>query len=88
MDIIKFDEDEDVTILKRIIETATQFDEKARARDLEKALAKVIKSNKDEREILIQILAYCGILQPKGRAGFFDSFVKSCRKTVAHRKQD
>ncbi len=67
--------DEDLELLKQIIEIASHLATDARVRDLEKALAKVTKSNKAEREELIETLAYCGILQPKGRPGFFDSFV-------------
>lgn len=74
--------EEDLAILTRIIKIVRELPAEARVRDLEKALAKVIKSNKEEREILIQILAYCGILQPKDQIGFFDSFVNADERVL------
>jgi hypothetical protein len=73
---------EDIEILKRIIEAARRLNADAKVRDLEKALATIIKSNKEEREILIQILSYCGILQPREQAGFFSSFVNDVDRSL------
>jgi hypothetical protein len=73
---------EDLALLRQIIEIASQLPAEARVRDLEKAMAKVLKSNKAEREELIEMLAYCGILQPKGRPGFFDSFVNDDERSL------
>ena len=66
---------DDIQIMKQIIHTIKSIRPEKRPRDLEKALSKVLKSNAQEREILIQILGYCGILQPKGFEGFFKSYV-------------
>lgn len=66
---------QDFEIFDAIIETAKSLDDGARPRDLEKALSKTVDSNQAEREILIQILGFCGILQPRKQKGFFDSFV-------------
>ncbi len=65
----------DIQIMRRIINIASSLRPEARPRDLERALVGVLASNKEEREILIQILGYSGILQPKGFPGFFRSFV-------------
>jgi hypothetical protein len=65
----------DFEIFNDIIETAKLLDGNARPRDLEKALSKIVESNTAEREILIQILGFCGILQPQKQEGFFGSFV-------------
>jgi len=50
---------------------------RARANDLEKSLSKFVHSNASERRVLIEILAYCGILQPSGRAGFLQSLAST-----------
>lgn len=74
--------DDDRKILKEIVRTARNLNSEARVRDLEKALAPVIKSNQAEREVLIQILSYCGILHPKEHPGFFHSFIKDSDRTL------
>lgn len=73
--------DEDKKILKEIASTVRNLNIDARVRDLEKALAHVIKSNQAEREVLIQIFAYCGILQPREHPGFFHSFTNDTDRT-------
>lgn len=65
----------DFEIFNAIIEAAKSLDDDARPRDLEKSLSKIVDSNQAEREILIQILGFCGILQPQKQKGFFSSFV-------------
>jgi hypothetical protein len=66
---------DDVPVMNRIIDTAMSLHPEARPREMERALVGVLVSNREEREILIQILSYCGILQPKGFPGFLRSFV-------------
>lgn len=65
----------DFEIFNAIIKTARSLNAEARPRELEKVLSKIIDSNKAERESLIQILGFCGILQPLKHKGFFESFV-------------
>lgn len=67
---------EDIHIIREIIHAATSLSPDARPRVLEKGLVGVLESNKSERETLIQIPGFCGILQPQGLPGFFHSFVK------------
>lgn len=66
--------EQDIDVMRRIIQIAQQCEPNERPRDLEKKLSTVLKSNKAEREILIQILAYCGILKPGNHSGYFQSF--------------
>jgi len=66
--------EQDIDVLRQIIQIISQCKPSDKPRDLEKMLASVIKSNKAERENLIQTLAYCGILQPHNRPGYFDSY--------------
>ncbi len=49
-----------------------EFPHEGKIRDLEKALSKVIKSNKEEREVLLQILGLCSILAPNEYPGFIN----------------
>lgn len=73
LDIVEPTE-QDLDVMRQIIQVIQQCKPTDRPRDLEKELALVLKSNKAEREILIQILAYCGILQPSNQSGYFHSF--------------
>jgi hypothetical protein len=68
-------EAEDLEIFSRIIQAAKSLPTKARPSDLEKALAKLIKSNQAERSVLLEILGYCGILEPTKHSSFFRQFV-------------
>ena len=73
---------EDLEILDLILTTIKQSKNEERPRDLERRLGKVLKSNKAERETLLQILAYCGILQPTEHSGFFKSYTDSIDRTM------
>ncbi len=66
---------EDFERFNHIIKTAQSLDNNARPRDLEKSLSKIISSNESERTTLLEILGYCGILQPQNQKSFFESFV-------------
>lgn len=72
----------DLKIMRQILAVIQGCEAQAGPRDLEKRLAKVVVSNKAEREVLIQILAYCGILQPRDQASYFQSFVPAARRTL------
>jgi len=67
---------DDRRILARIIETAKRIKPEQRPRKLEESLSSVFESNRHEREIVIQILGYCGILQPTGFQSYYDGFIK------------
>lgn len=65
----------DWEILRAILATARGMPTNARLADLVKRLAKVLPSNQDERKVLLEILGYCGILQPQGHDSFLKGFV-------------
>ena len=65
----------DWAALRRIVEIASSMNADARPGDLDRALKGVLKSNSAERRILIQILAYAGVLDPSARPGFSERFV-------------
>jgi len=64
--------DEDISVLKQILKTIDSSDPSDYPSMLEKRLAEVIKSNKSERQILIEILASMGVLKP----GSYDRPIK------------
>jgi len=66
--------EEDRTILKEIIQRAGTVASDATPGTLAKALSDCMRSNESERRILIEILSFCGVLQPSGRSGFFGEF--------------
>jgi hypothetical protein len=65
---------QDLDVMRAIVAVLRRAGPEAKPRDLEKQLAGVLKSNRSEREVLLQILAYCGILQPAQRVGYYQSF--------------
>ncbi|MER8582432.1 hypothetical protein NKG95_27660 [Mesorhizobium sp. M1423] len=70
----------DKQIMHQILKTARSMETNATASSLEKALTGVFKSSKAERRVLIEILAICGVLQPKGRGGYFAEFTLACER--------
>ncbi len=67
---------DDLEIMRHILVAASQCDARTRPRGLEQRLASLLDSNKAERDILLQILAYCGILQPATLPSFRMSFIE------------
>jgi hypothetical protein len=64
----------DKKMMKQIIQVSSSLAPNAAVSTLEKALSGVFKSSKNERRVLIEILAICGVLQPKNRKGYFREF--------------
>ena len=64
----------DRQVMHQIVEIAGSMESGATVSNLEKALAGTFKSSKDERRVLIDILAFCGVLQPRNRSGYFGEF--------------
>jgi hypothetical protein len=70
----------DKQIMHRILKTARSMEPGATVSNFEKALAGTLKSSKDERRVLIEILAVCGVLQPRNRGGYFGEFTLACER--------
>jgi hypothetical protein len=66
----------DRDVLKRVLDIASSQAVDARPGDLEKATAGLFPSSKDERRNVLQILGYCGILQPVGHPTFFQNYAQ------------
>jgi len=64
--------DEDISCFKQILKTIDSSEPSDYPSTLEKRLAEVIKSNKSERQVLIEILASIGVLKP----GSYDRPIK------------
>lgn len=65
---------EDVRILTEIIQAASCMASRSGVRDLERSLAAVVPWDKPQRESLLGILGYCGVLEPAGRPSYFRQF--------------
>jgi hypothetical protein len=66
---------EDLAVFRLMLTTARTRPATARIGHLEKALGKVVQSNRAERRVLLEILGYCGILATPTHPGFASVFV-------------
>lgn len=79
----------DYEIMNNILKTINELPVEAKIRDLAKALAKVFKSNKTERGVLIEILGYCSILSSSKYPGFIQNFIPYYERELPnHSKND
>jgi hypothetical protein len=75
----------DIHIMRRVLEAIRDLPKSAQLSDLNKALVGLFKSTKQERQVVLEILGYAGILKPKGWPSFFDAWVRpSERKEPGH----
>jgi hypothetical protein len=89
LDLRQFGKDKDYDheaegreILKVILDRAQSMPGTSKPRDLERALQTILKSNKAEREMLLTILSYCGLLQPRRRPAFWKEYVSPSKHTI------
>ena len=79
----------DYKLLAQILDKADNISPLATPNDLQKALSGVFKSNKSEREVVIQVLGISGILQPATHPGFHQEFTPAIeREDPPHSKND
>lgn len=64
----------DTEILNSVLDAARHAAPDARPGNLERAIAPLLRSTKDERRVLLEILALCGILAPAGRPGLLSQW--------------
>lgn len=60
--------------LKQVLDVAASQPTDARPNDLEKAITGLFPSSKSERRNVLEILGYCGILQPSDHPTFFQGY--------------
>ena len=65
----------DVDILNRVLDTARGASPDARPADLERAIAPLLLSTKDERRVLLEVLALAGILATPDCPGLLETWV-------------
>jgi hypothetical protein len=67
--------EEDVAIMTAIVATIEGADSGTTAPQLQGKLSGLFKSNKAEREVVLNILGYCGILRVPGHPDYWKQFV-------------
>jgi hypothetical protein len=72
---------EDVAIFQRLIRAISSVGRTVTSAQLQSHLAATLKSNKAERDVLIAILGYCGVLGVPAHPGYSDAFVP-CEKRL------
>lgn len=70
----------DFSILRAIFESIRCLPPTSRLRDLERALSGILPSNKSERQVLISILGYAGVLVDLSRPDFRGDFVPFAKR--------
>lgn len=77
---------DDVRIFESILSAIVNATAGISSAALHTTFAKSLKSNKDERDRIVGILGYCGILGTPAHPGFSDSFVPMTRRTLPDRR--
>ncbi len=73
---------EDVAIFTEILRIAQNLTPEARIGGLEKEIGKILKSNQAERQVLLEILGYCGILEDPKQPSYFFNYVHHSKRSV------
>lgn len=77
---------DDVRLLRAMLDAIEATPPDTSSASLEKHLAKVIKSNKAERDVLIGILGLCGILGTAAHPGYLRQFVPASARELPSRR--
>jgi hypothetical protein len=73
---------DDWRTLALILHTPERLKPDAKPSDLERALKSLFPSNKNERGMLIRILAYAGIFEDPGHPGYLNSYVPPVKREM------
>lgn len=73
---------EDWDLLRSILDLAATQAPETRPADLERAVGKVLPSNKSERKVLLEILGYAGVLRSRSCPALFDCFVPAVERVT------
>ncbi|MCA9805000.1 MAG: hypothetical protein KC777_23685 [Cyanobacteria bacterium HKST-UBA02] len=63
------------SILRQVLDSLRRLPESATLSELNKALTGAFKSNKKERQVVLEILGYAGVLSPSGCDSYLDDWV-------------
>jgi hypothetical protein len=76
---------EDLAIFRSLVHAISEAGPAVTSAKLQSNLASTLKSNKAERDVLVAILGYCGILSTTEHPGYSDEFVPSKRRRLPDR---
>ncbi|MDP1799564.1 MAG: hypothetical protein Q8K78_18850 [Planctomycetaceae bacterium] len=76
----------DVAIFKGVLKAIEASPVKTSSAVLQKSLAQAVKSSKAERDVLVGILGYCGILATPAHPGFLSRFVPWSERDLPDRR--
>lgn len=68
--------EDDIETMRRLLQAIRDLPESAQLTDLYQAIAGLFPSNKHERQVVLEILGYAGILQPKAWPSYFEAWVR------------
>jgi hypothetical protein len=77
--------DEDVRLFRAILAAIEAAPLKETSALLHKRFAKILKSNKAERDVIVAILGFCGVLETADHPGFSKSFIPASSRTLPDR---
>jgi hypothetical protein len=77
---------EDIRIFHSIVSAISTASAEVTSATLQEHFGKLLKSNKAERDVIIAILGFCGILETLGHPGFSDSFIPVNKRTLPNRR--
>ncbi len=77
---------EDMKIFRALIGTMRALPPETTSSGLQVHFAKSLKSNKAERDVLIGLLGFCGILGTQDHPGYPDAFVPACERRLPDRR--
>ena len=75
---------EDIQIFRAILSAIETTPPKETSAVLHKRFAKALKSNKGERDFIIAILGYCGVLETADHPGFCKHFIPFSQRRLPH----
>jgi hypothetical protein len=73
---------DDVATFEAILRMIQGLNPAARPSAIEHGMSKVLRSNKSEREILIDILGLCGVLEPELHPSYLSGFVNHADRAI------
>ncbi|WMW82040.1 hypothetical protein RF679_07065 [Undibacterium cyanobacteriorum] len=76
---------EDIQLFRTMLSAINAAPSNLTSAALQSHFAKVLKSNKAERDVIVAILGFCGILGTHAHPGFSDAFVPSDKRDIPDR---
>jgi hypothetical protein len=66
---------DEIDVMRRVLDAIRELPPSAQLTDLNKTLVGLFKSTKNERQVVLEILGYAGILRPEGWPSYFDAWL-------------